>query len=162
MACDFTTNRMLTDYCNQYYIPQAKRAGDLVADDYKVARDIAAWKKNVLRYWNDIEVVSFTQPDASYNLSPDNHLRSEVVLQIGELLPEDIGVEMLFCTTDRRGVLHIQDKTEFQLTSFEDGLAKFETSVLPERTGMYQVAVRFYAKNPLIPHRQDFGLVRWL
>ena len=162
VACDFTTNRMLTDYCNQYYIPQAKRAGDLVADDYKVARDIAAWKKNVLRHWNDIEVVSFTQPDASYNLSPDNHLRSEVVLQIGELLPEDIGVEMLFCTTDRRGVLHIQDKTEFQLTSFEDGLAKFETSVLPERTGMYQVAVRFYAKNPLIPHRQDFGLVRWL
>ena len=162
VACEFTTNRMLTDYCNQYYIPQSERANALVADDYKIAREIAAWKKHVQRHWNEVEVVSYTQPDASYNLSPDNHMRSEVVLQMGELLPEDIGVELLFCTTDRKGALHIQDRTEFTLASFEDGVAKYQASVLPERTGMYQVAARLYAKNPRLPHRQDFGLVRWL
>ena len=162
VACNFTTNRMLTDYCNQYYLPQAKRTGSLVKSDYKVAREIAAWKRNVTRLWDSIDVISYTQPDASYNLASDNFLTSEVVLQIGDLKPEDIGVEMLFCTTDRHGDLHIQDKTEFKLVSFEDGVAHYHASVLPERTGMYQVATRYYAKNPQLPHRQDFALVKWL
>ena len=162
VACNFTTNRMLTDYCNQYYIPQSKRANELVANDYELARQIAAWKKNVQRHWNEVEVVSYTQPDATYNLSPDSRLNCEVVLQLGELKPEDIGVEILICSTDRKGNLHIQEKAEFTLVSCEDGIAKYQASILPERTGMYQVTARYFAKNPMLPHRQDFGLVKWL
>ena len=162
VACNFTTNRMLTDYVNQYYQPQSERVSSLVADDYQKARDIAAWKKHVEREWNNIEVISYTQPDASYSLAPDNYLHAEVVLHTGDLQPDDLGVEMLFCRADRKGALHIQDKCEFRLVSAEDGVARFEASILPERTGMYQVATRIYAKNPALPHRQDFGLVKWL
>ena len=162
VACNFTTNRMLTDYCNQYYFPQAERTRQMVADDYKMAREIAAWKKQVSLQWANVDVVSYTRPEASYNLGPGVHMQGEVVLNIGDLTPEDIGVEMLFCTTDRKGRLHIQDKTEFQVVEFSESVARYQTSILPERTGMYQVATRIYAKNPLLPHRQDFGLVRWL
>ena len=162
VACNFTTNRMLTDYCNQYYFPQAERTRQMVADDYKMAREIAAWKKHVSLQWANVDVVSYTRPEASYNLGPGVHMQGEVVLNIGDLTPEDIGVEMLFCTTDRKGRLHIQDKTEFQVVEFSESVARYQTSILPERTGMYQVATRIYAKNPLLPHRQDFGLVRWL
>ena len=162
VACNFTTNRMLTDYCNQYYLPQAEAVAALVADDFKAAREIANWKKHVERQWSNIDVVSYTRPEASYNLGPDAHMQGEVVLNIGDLQPEDIGVEMLFCTTDRKGRLHIQDKTEFEVVEFSDNVARYRTSILPERTGMYQVATRIYAKNPQLPHRQDFPLVKWL
>ena len=162
VACHFTTNRMLTDYCEQYYIPQAQAVNGLVADDFRSAREIAAWKKHVERQWANIDVVSYTRPEASYNLEPGAHMQSEVVLNIGDLQPEDIGVEMLFCTTDRKGRLHIQDKTEFEVAEFSDSVARYQTSILPDRTGMYQVATRIYAKNPQLPHRQDFALVRWL
>lgn len=162
VACNFTTNRMLTDYVNQYYAPQSVRVGSLVADNYKVAREIAAWKKHVRKEWNDIAVVSYTQPDSAYELSPSKELKAEVVLNIGSLNPEDIGVEMLFATSDNKGKLHIQNKTDFQVVEVHDGVVKYQASILPERTGMYQVATRIYPKNPLLPHRQDFGLVRWL
>ena len=162
VACNFTTNRMLTDYCNQYYVPQAGAVSSLVADDFKAAREIAAWKKHLERQWANIDVVSYTRPEASYNLGPDAHMQGEVVLNIGDLQPGDIGVEMLFCTTDRKGRLHIQDKTEFEVVEFSDSVARYRTSILPERTGMYQVATRIYAKNPQLPHRQDFALVKWL
>lgn len=162
VACNFTTNRMLTDYVNQYYDPQAVRTKSLVADDYKVAREIAAWKKHVRREWPAIEVLSYTQPDSSYTLSPTNELKAEVVLNIGDLNPEDIGVEMLFALSDNKGKLHIQDKCEFSVVESKDGVVTYQSSILPERTGMYQVATRIYPKNALLPHRQDFGLVRWL
>lgn len=162
VACNFTTNRMLSDYVRQYYVPQSERTAKLTAGDFRQAREIAAWKKTVEKEWPAIEVVSYTQPDSSYSLSPTNFLQSEVVLNIGSLKPEDIGVEMLFCSTDNKGNLHIQDKCEFNVDEFKDGVATYRASILPERTGMYHVATRVYAKNPALPHRQDFGLVRWL
>jgi len=162
VACNFTTNRMLTDYMNQYYIPQSERAATLVADDFKLAREIAAWKKHIGRQWKNLEVVSYTQPEASYTLTDGTLLKSEVKINLGDLLPEEIGVEILFVSSDRKGRLHIQEKCEFSLVDFSDGVATFQASILPERTGMYQVATRIYPKNALLPHRQDFALVKWL
>ena len=164
VACNFTTNRMLTDYINQYYAPQSEREARLVANDYSVARDIAAWKKHMRREWQSVGVISVVKPDSSYNdVSLGNEFKAEVVLSIGDLQPEEIGVELLFATADNKGKLHIQEKYEFspvELTA--DGTAKYQAMILPERTGLYQVAARIYAKNPLLPHRQDFELVKWL
>ena len=163
VACNFTTNRMLTDYINQYYDPQSRRTAALVADDYKVAKDIAAWKRHMRREWPNVSVVSVVKPDGSYDyVSIGKEFKAEVVLNISDLHPDDIGVEMLFATTDNKGRLHIQEKYEFTPVEYHDETAKYQASVMPERAGLYQVAVRIYAKNPLLPHRQDFELVRWL
>ena len=162
VACNFTTNRMLTDYCNQYYLPQSKRFQELVANKAKVARDIAAWKQMMMVEWGNIKVVSCTQPDASYVLSQKSMLKSEVVLDLGHLRPEDIGVEILFTSQDAKGELHIQEVEELEMVKYENGIATYTAEVLPEHTGMYQVGKRIFPKNPLLPHRQDFPLVKWL
>ena len=162
VACNFTTNRMLTDYMNQYYIPQAERTDSVVANNYALARKIASWKKHLRREWENVNVISETQTAASYDLSTGNEFQAEVVLNIGDLRPEDIGVETIFASTDRHGALHIADVREYTPVEFADGVCKYQVSILPERTGSYQVATRVFAKNSLLPHRQDFELVRWL
>ena len=162
VACNFTTNRMLNDYCKQYYEPQYERLQQLSADDAKVAREIAAWKQNVLSEWDNIRIVSCSQPDPSYVLSQNDMLKSRVVLDLGRLRPEDVGVEILFTTQDAKGEMHVQEVDELQMTSFENGVATYEAALLPEHTGMYQVAKRVFPKNPLLAHRQDFPLVKWL
>ena len=162
VACEFTTNRMLTDYCNQYYIPQCERYNSLAADSAAVARQIAAWKQNVRNEWNNIRLESYLAPEASYSLTESSKLHSEVVLDLGRLKPEDIGVEIVFTTTDAKGKQHLSSVSEYTLVSYEDGKATYRVEVFPERTGMYQVGTRYYPKNPMLPHRQDFPLVKWL
>ena len=162
VACNFTTNRMLTDYCNQYYLPQYERFTQMCQDDFKLAREISAWKRMMQVEWGNIRVVSCSQPDASYVLSQNDMLKSKVVLDLGRIRPEDIGVEVVFTTADAKGELHIQGVSEMALTKVEGSLATFEAEVLPEHTGMYQVGKRVFPKNPCLPHRQDFPLVKWL
>ena len=135
---------------------------DGILESAAQARKIAAWKKHMRAEWWNVQVVSYTQPDASYSLSPTNSLESEVVLRIGDLDPNEIGVEILFTTTGKDGRQHIRDVAEYEVVECNAGVARYRASILPERTGMYQVATRMYAKNPLLPHRQDFELVRWL
>ena len=162
VACDFTTNRMLTDYINQYYAPQAVRATSVKADDFKVARKIAAWKAHVRREWPNVQLVSRSTPETSYDLTLANQFHVEMELRLGDLTPEDIGVEVVFAQVDNRGVRHINDVQEFKAVEFKDGVAKYQVNCLPEKTGAYEVCARVFAKNPLMPHRQDFECVKWL
>ena len=162
VACNFTTNRMLTDYVDQYYAPQAVRTGELQDNDFATAREIARWKKRVRREWPSVRVISRSQPQPSYDLTEKDPLHSQVVIALGELRPEDIGVELVFAQSDRHGQLHIANVTPLEVVSEADGEATYAASVMPEKTGAYQVGLRIFAKNPLLPHRQDFECVKWV
>jgi hypothetical protein len=154
---------MLTDYIDQYYVPQAQRVDGIVADDFAEAREIAAWKKRLRREWKNVEVVSVNMPDSnSDNFAIGKAYDAEIVLNIGDLNPEEVGIELLFATFDKKGKLHIQEKYDFTPSEAADGVAKYTASINPDRSGIYQVAGRLYAKNSKLPHRQDFELVRWL
>ena len=69
---------------------------------------------------------------------------------------------MIFAQTDNHGELHIATTVEMKPVEFKDGVAKYTADIMPEKTGVYQVGRRIYAKNPLLPHRQDFECVKWL
>ena len=104
-----------------------------------------------------------SRPDSnSDKIAIGNDFNAEVVLNIGDLSPEEIGVEVLFAATDKKGRLHIQETYEFSPVECSDGRARYTAAINPDTSGLYQVAGRIYAKNPKMPHRQDFELVRWL
>ena len=163
VACNFTTNRMMTDYCNQYYEPLKERAARLLADDFALARDIAFWKKRMRREWEHLEVLSYSRPDnVKSSLTLGQAYSSELVLSIGDLDPEDIGAEIILTEQNARGEHHIVALFDFKLVSYQDGVATYRADIVPEISGMYESAARIYARNEDLPHRQDFELVKWL
>lgn len=160
VACNFTTNRMLTDYVNQYYVPLDARKKALRAHDHKAVKELAAWKNLVKAEWPYIEPVSVVRPDGTTALK--NEYQSEVVLRMSRLKPEDVGVEFLFATTDAKGKMHIAQSVEYTCVECKDGLAKYTATINPDHSGTYQIAIRMYPKNPLLVSRQDCDLVKWL
>lgn len=163
VAANFTTNRMITDYQERFYTPLAARNKTIVENDYALARELAFWKKKVRREWPFIEVKSYIKPDDSKSeISRGNDYIAEVELVIGDLKPEDIGVEMVFAEQDNNNRMVIQNKYDFEFVSYSKGMAKYRCSMLPESAGVYNFAGRVYAKNSKLPHRQDFDLVKWL
>ena len=101
-------------------------------------------------------------PDSnSDSLAIGSEFQAEIILNVGDLKAEELGVEVLFAT-EKKGRLHIQERYEFTPVECVDGRAKYAATITPDRSGIYQVAGRIYAKNALLPHRQDFELVKWL
>ncbi len=162
VACDFTTNRMLTDYINQYYLPQSKDGQSMKDNDFAKARELAAWKNRVRREWENVRQIASTEPATTYDLSLSTPFHAQVQLQLGSLSPEEVGVEMVFAQTDVHGKLHIVEVQEAKVVESKDGVAQYEVSMMPEKTGAYQVGARVFAKNPLLAHRQSFECVKWL
>ena len=55
--------RQLDDYFTRFYNPLAQRRAVLFADNYKKAKEIAAWKELVASRWDGINVVSFEKEE---------------------------------------------------------------------------------------------------
>lgn len=50
--------RQLDDYYSKFYCKEAKRFKELSANDNAKAKEIAAWKEEVVAKWDSIEIVS--------------------------------------------------------------------------------------------------------
>lgn len=163
VACNFTTNRMMSDYLRQFYEPLAKRNAMVKADDFLFARNMAFWKRRMRREWKNLEIRSFTRPDnVREPLTLGRGYTAQLEAFIGDIDPSELGVELLLAERNKKGGYHIVEKFDFSLADCKDGVAVYEARIIPEMAGTYEVAGRLYAKNEGFAHRQEFELVKWL
>lgn len=164
VASRFTTTRMFNDYMNQYYQPLYSRKKEMVKNDCKMAKELSSWKKKVFRGWESIEVLSVKTPDVvKEQIQVGQEYKCEVVLNTNELSPEDVGVEFLMVKTNAdNGRIKLVDHREFKLAGVSGRTAIYEVTLLPVKTGAFDFGIRLFPKNPTLPHRQDFSLVKWI
>ncbi len=162
VASNFTTNRMLDDYETKYYLPMGERNKSLTDNNYSVAIDIANWKQKIAQQWASVELIDYQFPNRSDKiLAMGSNYTADLVLDIGELKAEDVGVELVICES-KSDKQTIKQTIEFEVTKQENGRAYYHINVTAEYPGLIQLAIRIYPKNVLLPHRQDFALVKWL
>lgn len=159
---DFTTKRMLDDYIERFYNKLYKRAKAMKDSDYLIADYIAKWKQKVSSNWDNIHVVKVDLPDTITDaLHLGDKLVSEVVLDIHGISEEDLGVELVIADSTQ-GKVKIYGTYEYQVKQKNGNRVTYEAVTVNPQPGIYSYGVRIFPKNPELPHRQDFGIVKWI
>ena len=159
----FTMKRMMDDYFNQYYNKLIERTNWMRANRYQKAFEINSWKNRVRANWDKIEVKSLILPDTDVRpLTFGEQFLAEVTLLTPDLEPGDIAVEVLFGNKDNDVVNEITSVYPMKLVDSGDGWVKYYIKVPIKRAGIYNFTFRVYPTNPMLPHRQDFPLVKWI
>ena len=163
IASNFTTNRMLTDYENRFYDKLAARKRELCADTYRLAREIAAWKRKVSAAWDEVRVVDVERVMIDKEaVCVGEKYHFAVTVDVANLRPEDIGVEMVVAQQIVGGQsVNVTRTIQLARTRVEGRQVTYALDYTPEETGTYDVALRVYPSNPHLPHRMDFALVKW-
>ncbi|MBQ5387890.1 MAG: alpha-glucan family phosphorylase [Paludibacteraceae bacterium] len=158
----FTTKRMMDDYFEKFYNKLAKRHALLGADNYKIAKDIVAWKQNIVAHWDNIEVVSSTLNAKSAELSVGNKCTIAVELDTKGLNDKGIGVELVAVRTSTHNNDKLFEVKPLELVQAKGSRLFFETEYQLAYAGGMKFGLRMYPKNDLLPHRMDFCYVRWI
>ncbi|MDR0421162.1 MAG: alpha-glucan family phosphorylase [Prevotellaceae bacterium] len=162
VASNFTTNRMLIDYEQNFYNKLAERHSTFVKNDYKKARYIAEWKRNMNREWDNIKIISADKLDtAKETIMLGRKYDLEIILNIGLLKPEDVGIEIVFAE-NKNSKITVCRTQEFEIENSEGNVVTYKTKIEMDMPGIYMSGYRIFPKNPLLPHRQDFNLVKWI
>ena len=159
----FTMKRMMDDYFDQYYNKLIERTNWMRANRYKKAFEINAWKTRVRNNWDRVEVKSLILPDTNVRpLTFGEQFIAEITLLTPDLEAGDLAVELLFGRKNNEMAVEISSVYAMKLVDSGDGWVKYYIKVPITRAGVYDFTFRVYPTNKMLPHRQDFPLVKWI
>ena len=76
---------------------------------------------------------------------------------------QDVKIELVFVTPEEHGKrARLEFKEPFLFEAEHNGIYTFVASKIAQRIGMWDCAVRVIPSHALLPHDQDFNIVRWI
>jgi len=164
IAPRFTTRRMITEYLEKYYAPLYWRSKEISANNFAAVKELCEWKKKVVANWNNIKVVDMALHDSAHKPLPmGEDFHAEIVLSLGNLKPEEVGVEVLFIQKknqdDPKEIIY---KKELTVSHTGRSKATYVTSFPVTQSGVFEYGFRIFPKHHLLPNQMEFNLVKWV
>ena len=162
IAPHYTMKRQLDDYYSKFYCKEAKRFKELSANDNAKAKEIAAWKEEVVAKWDSIEIVSKEREADIAQGDIESGKEYTITVVVDEKgLNDAVGLELVTTYTTPEGKQHVYSEEQFSVIKKEGDLYTFQAKHSLSNAGSFKVAYRMFPKNQDLPHRQDFCYVRW-
>lgn len=162
IAPHYTMKRQLDDYYSKFYCKEAKRFKELSANDNAKAKEIAAWKEEVVAKWDSIEIVSKEREADIAQGDIESGKEYTITVVVDEKgLNDAVGLELVTTYTTPEGKQHVYSVEPFSVIKKEGDLYTFQAKHSLSNAGSFKVAYRMFPKNQDLPHRQDFCYVRW-
>jgi starch phosphorylase len=158
----FNTNRMVREYSERFYVEACRRFEHLSVDDYSAARALAAWRSTVEARWPQvrIEAVEATSDD---HLHVGDRLEVRARVQLGDLSPEDVSVELYLGRLDTKGTI-VEPQIEIMehQGTESSGVHVFVAGAVPcSKSGLHGFTVRVRPQHEDLESPWDLGLVTW-
>ena len=159
IAPNYTMSRMMRDYFNKFYRPQAERATKLIANGCSLAKDIVKWKENVIANWNKIQLVGniMGNRDAIAKGTAD----IDITMRLDTAgLGRDVKLELVVYK-EEDGQVKFHRAAEFEVIAEDGNILTYSCKEAFHENGIFRYAFRAYPWNENLPHRQDFAYLKW-
>ena len=159
VAPAFSMRRMVKDYVNMLYVPALALGKRIDANDYKLARELARWKRVVAAEWQLVSVV--VEGPREGQLAIGQAVRVAALVRLGRLKPEDVRVELV-TAHDVDGEALDRHIIEMRRSAdVEDSAHRYTAEFIPESSGSLIYGVRVVPHHPTLPNPLELGLARW-
>ena len=149
IAPHYTMKRQLDDYYSKFYCKLAKRFQTLAANDNAKAKEIAAWKEDVVAKWDSIEIVSCDKVEELKNGDIESGKEYTITYVIDEKgLNDAVGLELVTTYTTADGKQHVYSVEPFSVVKKEGDLYTFQVKHSLSNAGSFKVSYRMFPKNP--------------
>ncbi|HEX6816738.1 MAG TPA: alpha-glucan family phosphorylase, partial [Ktedonobacterales bacterium] len=159
VAPQFSMRRMVVEYVEKLYLPALALGARMDADNYALARELAAWRRKVREHWGRVGLRVEGPREGQLQIGEPVDLTANVYL--GNLKPEDGRVEVVAGHDDDG---EITDRHVVEMSSAgraDDGAYRYRAQLQPTSNGTLVYGVRAVPSHPGLPSPLDTGLARW-
>lgn len=161
VAPHYTMKRMLDDYYDKFYNKLATRHNLLVKDNYRLVKDLVAWKYDVASKWDEIKLVESHASSLPCDSIESGRMYEVKMVVDQKGLKDSIGIDCVIVHTDANGQDQIYSVKAMDMVKTEGNLYTFVSNLNIANAGTFKVSYRMYPKHELLPNKQDFNYVRW-
>lgn len=145
----FSMQRQVIDYVQQYYLPLAQRSQSIDAGHFEKARNIAAWKAWVRQQWPHVQLTASTQLPAT--VQPGESITVNAQLNPAGIQEQELKVEAVLKRGEQSICVPLQPK----------GQGQYSAQIPLTDSGLYAVGVRVTPQLPDLSNPLELGLLKW-
>jgi starch phosphorylase len=156
----FSTERMVRDYAQMFYVPSGDRLFKISGNNYERALKLSGWKKMLYKNWATIRFDSVEQISAD-KLTVGNALEIRASLRLGELKPDDVEVQLYTGCIDGHGQLTSTKAVPMECIQSNAGVYLYKGAIACSKTGIHGYGVRVVPKNADMANPYEPGMILW-
>ena len=161
VGAGYSCQRMMRQYIEECYLPAQQRRTALLEDNAAQARSLAQWRYRLESAWHQVRILR-VETNAEPELSAGSTLHLRVELELRELSPEDVRVELYLGRLLPSGELADIRTTLLEHVHGEpSGHHWFEGSLAVEESGQFGLTVRVLPWHPALPTAAEARLCYW-
>ena len=157
----FSTNRMLWEYTEKYYLPAARHYTQLSEKNMQRARELTKWKGFVRQHWGGVRIerVQATR-DGTFSVGDGYEITADV--RLGPIDPKDVSVEVYYGTLDaERKITHAHSLPMQRKAAAGDGVHRYAGLIPCRHSGLQGYTVRVLPAHADINSPVSTGLITW-
>ncbi len=170
LAPRYNTMRMVREYTERFYVPSIELSRAMFDNNLAGARALTAWKERVQKAWPHVRIRDVTVSSPT-DILVGEPVRVEAIVELGDLEPSDIAVELYFGATG--GGHGLSNGTTMQMTWVDRapdvpdapnaiaGSQRYRGEIPTHESGAHAFAVRAIPRNSALTHRFETSLIRW-
>ncbi|MCW8848339.1 MAG: alpha-glucan family phosphorylase, partial [Melioribacteraceae bacterium] len=159
----FNTNRMVSQYNDNYYIKSVERRKFILENDWAEGKKFSKWKSNVVKNWKSLKFVSISEENEKSEMKVDSTYNLSCEVDLGKLLPEDVDVQIYYGKVDDRYLTNANNFVimNFVKTNPETNIHTFSGQIKCQNTGNFGYTLRVLPKHELLHSSFELNLVHW-
>jgi glycogen phosphorylase/synthase len=158
----FSSSRMLREYYESIYAPSAERGTLIAKDNYKLAREIAEWKRKMPMRFSSLRLVDVSiQGIQGDTILVGKPFTVSVRIEPGKLEPAEILVEMLMGRKGGADFVGTPTCVRLKQVAAQKGILTFSAECSVPENGEFSYGIRVMPSNPSLTLKPDAELVLW-
>jgi starch phosphorylase len=157
----FNTARMVREYAVRGYFPASDRYFAMTANDYKPAKDLAAWKSRVFQHWYDIKIESVDVSEAP-QIQVNQVVSVKAQINLAGLNSEDLQVELYQGAVNADGEIVKGNSVVMQFQGLDQQNHSIYTAdIIYTSSGLQGLSLRVLPKHENLSSPYELRLIRW-
>ena len=152
-------SRMLREYVNRLYVPAAVSSRFVEANDFAVARDLAAWKTRIRTQWPTIRIDHVEADGVGDAVMQGTPITIRAYVSLGLLTPDDVVVQSVCgrVDADDRLIQPVHEAME-PVESYDGNRWQYRLVVDLDRNGPFGYTVRVLPRHIGLAASEELGL----
>jgi len=155
VAPQFSMQRQVIDYIEGYYAPLWIRGAKVAANHMALAKDLSAWKHDIVGKWNDVTLEAFAETPQSAKTGDTVSVQARV--HTNGIDPKFLRVEAVL----QREGFETFSSAPLTLQSAQDGWAEYSAQVPLSESGKLDIGARVLPYRPELGNLLEMALIKW-
>ena len=160
LGTEYSTNRMVRDYVEKFYVNAAKIGTEMAANNCDKLKEFHVWFDHLVNEWKGISFQEIEHPEASL-LKRSEEVTLGVNVSLGNIKPDQVKVEVFSGPLDDHGQFKLGKGHVMDLSGTNGSEARFTKTISFTHGGRCGYQFRVLPKHDLLASDFVPGLIAW-